>query len=89
MKSLLAISIPVAAASLVTNISNLIDDITIRGRLVTALNTGFDTVKGMYLDTLTVDQTLEECFRQTGALPADRDWVHSRAESAAHCGAAL
>lgn len=60
MKSLLAISIPVAAASLVTNISNLIDDITIRGRLVTALNTGFDTVKGMYLDTLTVDRTLDE-----------------------------
>ena len=60
MKALLAISIPVAAASLVTNVSNLIDDITIRGRLVTALNEGFDTVKGMYIDTLTVDQTLDE-----------------------------
>ncbi|MBR5826038.1 MAG: polysaccharide biosynthesis protein [Clostridia bacterium] len=60
LKSLLAISIPVAAASLVTNISNLIDDITIRSRLVTALSDGFDTVKGMYLDTLTIDQTLDE-----------------------------
>ena len=60
MKALLAISIPVAAASLVTNISNLIDDITIRSRLVTALSDGFDTVKGMYIDTLTIDQTLDE-----------------------------
>lgn len=60
LKALLAISIPVAAASLVTNISNLIDDITIRSRLVTALSDGFDTVKGMYLDTLTIDQTLDE-----------------------------
>lgn len=60
LKALLAISIPVAAASLVTNISNLIDDITIRSRLVTALSDGFDTVKGMYLNTLTVDQTLDE-----------------------------
>ena len=60
MKALLAISIPVAAASLVTNISNLIDDITIRNRLVTALSEGFDVVKGMYIDTLTVDKTLDE-----------------------------
>ncbi len=60
MKSLLAISIPVAAASLVTNISNLIDDITIRSRLVTALGEGFDTVKSMYADTLAFDQTLDE-----------------------------
>ena len=60
LKALLGISIPVAAASLVTNISNLIDDITIRSRLVTALSEGFDTVKGMYIDTLTVDQTLDE-----------------------------
>ncbi len=59
-KALLSISIPVAAASLVTNISNLIDDITIRNRLVTALEDGFSIVKGMYLDTLTVDKTLDE-----------------------------
>ncbi len=60
MKALLAISIPVAASSLVTNISNLIDDITIRSRLVVALENGFDTVKGMYIDTLTVAETLDE-----------------------------
>ena len=60
VRALLNISVPVAAASLVTNISNLIDDITIRNRLVTALDQGFDVVKGMYLDTLTVDKTLDE-----------------------------
>ncbi len=60
MKALLAISIPVAASSLVTNISNLIDDITIRSRLVVALENGFDAVKGMYIDTLTVAETLDE-----------------------------
>ena len=61
MKSLLAISIPVAAASLVTNISNLIDDITIRSRLVTALSgDGFTVVKDMYKDTLLAAKTLDD-----------------------------
>lgn len=60
MKALLAISIPVAAASLVTNISSVIDDITIRTRLAAAMKTGFDTVKGMYIDTLTLDNIINE-----------------------------
>ena len=58
--SILRISIPVAASSLVLNISNLIDDTTIRSRLALALENGLETVKGMYGATLAVEQTLDE-----------------------------
>lgn len=60
LKSLLAISIPVAASSLVSNVSNLIDDVTIRSRLAVALETGFETIKNMYGDTLAISETLDE-----------------------------
>lgn len=60
LRNILAISIPVAASSLVSNISNLIDDVTIRSRLVVALENGLETVKGIYGDTLAVSQTLDE-----------------------------
>lgn len=60
MKNLLRISIPVALSSLVTNISNLIDDTTIRSRLNVALETGFETVKTMYSETLANSQTLDK-----------------------------
>ncbi len=60
LKSILRISIPVAASSLVLNVSNLIDDVTIRSRLVVALENGLDTVKGIYGETLSVSQTLDE-----------------------------
>ncbi len=60
LKSLLAISIPVAASSLVSNVSNLIDDVTIRSRLAVALETGLETVKNMYGETLAFSETLDE-----------------------------
>ncbi len=60
LKSILRISIPVAASSLVLNVSNLIDDVTIRSRLVYALENGLETIKTMYGDTLAVSQTLDE-----------------------------
>ncbi len=60
LKSILRISIPVAASSLVLNVSNLIDDVTIRSRLALALENGLDTIKGIYGDTLAVSQTLDE-----------------------------
>ncbi len=60
LKSILRISIPVAASSLVLNVSNLIDDVTIRSRLVVALENGLDTVKGIYGETLGISQTLDE-----------------------------
>ncbi len=59
-KALLAISIPVALSSLVTNISNLIDDATIRSRLDLALEKGFDVITKMYSESLAYENTLDE-----------------------------
>lgn len=53
-------AIPVAASSLVLNITNLIDDVTIRSRLAVVLETDFEAVKGMYAETLLISETLDE-----------------------------
>lgn len=58
-KALLAISVPVAFSSLVTNISNLIDDATIRSRLAVALENSFDYIKNMYSEPLAFEKTVD------------------------------
>lgn len=52
-------ALPVAAGSLILNVTNLIDTITIRNRLAYALATDLETVKGMYLTQLTNSGTLD------------------------------
>ena len=59
-KSLLMFAIPVAASSLVLNITNLIDDVTIRNRLAAALSTDLETVKSIYSFALEHKGTLDE-----------------------------
>lgn len=52
-------ALPVAAGSLILNITNLIDTVTIRNRLAYAIATDLATVKGMYLEQLTNSGTLD------------------------------
>lgn len=59
-KSLIRIAAPIALSSVVLNISNMIDDLTIRNRLAHAIEVGGDTVKNMYLTALEASQTLDE-----------------------------
>ncbi|MBQ8503651.1 MAG: polysaccharide biosynthesis protein [Clostridia bacterium] len=59
-KKLLMFAIPVAASSLVLNITNLIDDITIRNRLAEALSTDLETVKSIYSYALEFENTLDK-----------------------------
>ena len=51
---------PIALSSVVLNLSNLIDDTTIRTRLKFALDTGYDVIKEMYSEALTLSGTLDE-----------------------------
>lgn len=59
-KKLLMFAIPVAASSLVLNITNLIDDVTIRNRLAQALEVNLETVKSIYTNALSFEGTLDE-----------------------------
>ncbi len=58
-KIILTTALPVAAGSLILNITNLIDTVTIRNRLAYALAIDFDTVKNMYLEQLAASGTLD------------------------------
>ncbi len=58
-KELLKIAIPVAASSIILNLTNIIDDFTIRARLNHALIQGSEIIKDMYADALTASQTLD------------------------------
>lgn len=58
-KELLKIAIPVAASSIILNLTNIIDDFTIRARLNYALETGGEIIRTMYADALSASGTLD------------------------------
>lgn len=58
-KIILSTALPVAAGSLILNVTNLIDTVTIRNRLAYALAIDLETVKTMYLEQLTNSGTLD------------------------------
>lgn len=58
-KIILTTALPVAAGSLVLNLTNLIDTVTIRNRLAYALTLDLETIKTMYLEQLTNSGTLD------------------------------
>ena len=60
MKQIIRTAAPIAFSSVVLNLSNLIDDTTIRTRLKYALETGYDVVKEMYSEALSLSGTLDE-----------------------------
>lgn len=59
-KNLIRIALPIALSSIVLNISNMIDDLTVRNRLAYAIEVGGDIIKNMYSASLTASQTLDE-----------------------------
>lgn len=56
---LVKMAIPVAASSLILNLTNIIDDFTIRARLNDALESGGEIIRAMYADALSASGTLE------------------------------
>lgn len=56
---IIKIAAPVALSSLILNITNLIDDTTIRSRLAYAIENGGEIVKNMYAQSLQAAQTLD------------------------------
>ncbi len=60
MKQLIRTAAPIALSSVVLNLSNLIDDTTIRARLKYALETGYDVIKEMYSEVLSLSGTLDD-----------------------------
>lgn len=60
MKQLIRTAAPIALSSVVLNISNIIDDTTIRTRLEYAFNTGADVIKNMYSAAIAATNTLDE-----------------------------
>ncbi len=60
MKQLIRTAAPIAFSSVVLNLSNLIDDTTIRTRLKFAMETGMDIIKEMYGSVIAASGTLEE-----------------------------
>lgn len=58
-RELLKIAIPVAASSVILNITNMIDDFTIRSRLNYALGEGGEIIREMYAGALAASQTLD------------------------------
>lgn len=58
-KRLIRIAAPVALSSLILNVSNIIDDTTIRNRLAYAIETGGDVIKNMYASSFEAAQTLD------------------------------
>lgn len=60
MKQIIRTAAPIAFSSVVLNLSNLIDDTTIRTRLKYAIETGYDVIKEMYSEALALSGTLDE-----------------------------
>ena len=58
-KSLVKIAAPVALSSVILNVSNMIDDTTIRNRLAYAIESSGDFIKEMYASSLEAAQTLD------------------------------
>ncbi|MGN0467879.1 MAG: polysaccharide biosynthesis C-terminal domain-containing protein [Acutalibacteraceae bacterium] len=58
-KDIIRIAAPVALSSVILNISNMIDDTTIRTRLAHAIEVGGDTIKQMYASSFEAAQTLD------------------------------
>lgn len=56
---IIRIAAPVALSSLILNLTNLIDDTTIRSRLAHAIDVGGDTIKEMFSQSLQAAQTLD------------------------------
>lgn len=56
---LIRIAAPVALSSIILNISNIIDDATIRARLAYAVENGADVIKQMYASSFAAAQTLD------------------------------
>lgn len=59
-KDIIKLALPIALSSLILNVSNMIDDLTIRTRLAVALENGADIIKGMYSESLAQAQTLDD-----------------------------
>ena len=59
-RQIIRIAAPIALTSLILNLSNLIDDFTIRNRLAHAVEVGMDVIKGMYGASITAAGTLNE-----------------------------
>ncbi len=59
MKQLIRTAAPIAFSSVVLNLSNLIDDTTIRTRLAFAFETGYDIIKEMYANVFEASGTLD------------------------------
>ncbi len=59
-KTLIKIAIPIAVGSIIFNISNFIDNVSIRRRLVYALAQNADVIKNMYADSFALTKTVDE-----------------------------
>lgn len=59
-KTLIAVAIPVVLSSLILNVTNLIDAVTIQNRIAYAIEQAPDVVRGMYEQSLLISQTLDE-----------------------------
>lgn len=59
-KQIIRIAAPVALSSVILNVSNIIDDTTIRMRLAHAMEVGSDIIKNMYNASLSMSGTLDE-----------------------------
>lgn len=58
-REIVKIAVPVAASSLILNLTNIIDDFTIRVRLNDALESGGEIIREMYAQALSASGTLE------------------------------
>lgn len=58
-KELIKTAIPVVVSSLILNVTNLIDTATIQNRLVSAIGRNIDIIKQMYIEALTLSDTLD------------------------------
>ncbi len=57
IKDLVAIAVPTAMSSVVLNITNFIDSIMIQSRLKDVVENGFDTIMGLYGESITASST--------------------------------
>ncbi len=60
VRELMTIAVPVALSSLILNLTNIIDELTIKGRLGYAMELGGDIIKDMYSESFALSQTLAE-----------------------------
>ena len=59
-KDIIRLALPIALSSLILNVSNMIDDLTIRTRLAVALENGMDIIKEAYGASFAQAQTLDD-----------------------------